>query len=115
MALGSRVAGLFCNNQELSDALMACGKQAGEAFWPLPLVKDYRDDIKSSVADIKNIGGGSGGAIAGALFLEEFVGDTPWAHLDIAGPAFTQTALPYSPRGGTGFGVRTLVRYVMSV
>ena len=115
VALGSRVAGLFCNNQELSDALMACGKQAGEAFWPLPLVKDYRDDIKSSVADIKNIGGGSGGAIAGALFLEEFVGDTPWAHLDIAGPAFTQTALPYSPRGGTGFGVRTLVRYVMSV
>ncbi|MCE2485595.1 MAG: leucyl aminopeptidase [Desulfurellaceae bacterium] len=115
VALGSRVAGLFCNNQELSDALMACGKQAGEAFWPLPLVKDYRDDIKSSVADIKNIGGGSGGAIAGALFLEEFVGDTPWAHLDIAGPAFTQSALPYSPRGGTGFGVRTLVRYVMSV
>ncbi len=115
VALGSRVAGLFCNNQELSDALMACGKQAGEAFWPLPLVKDYRDDIKSSVADIKNIGGGSGGAIAGALFLEEFVGDTPWAHLDIAGPAFTQSALPYSPLGGTGFGVRTLVRYVMSV
>lgn len=114
VALGSQVAGMFCNNQELSDALMECGKQSGEAFWPLPLVKDYKDEIKSSIADIKNIGGGSGGAIAGALFLEEFVGDTPWAHLDIAGPAFADRELPYSPRGGTGFGVRTLVRYVMS-
>ena len=115
VALGSQVAGLFCNNRELSDALMECGKQSGEAFWPLPLVKDYKDDIKSAVADIRNIGGGSGGAIAGALFLEEFVGHTPWAHLDIAGPAFANRELPYSPRGGTGFGVRTLVRYVMSL
>ena len=115
VALGSQVAGLFCNNRELSDALMECGKQSGEAFWPLPLVTDYKDDIKSAVADIRNIGGGSGGAIAGALFLEEFVGHTPWAHLDIAGPAFANRELPYSPRGGTGFGVRTLVRYVMSL
>jgi leucyl aminopeptidase len=114
VALGSQIAGMFCNNQELADALQTCGKESGEALWRMPLVKEYKDEIKSSVADIKNIGGGHGGAIAAALFLEEFVGDVPWAHLDIAGPAFAERDMPYTPKGGTGFGVRTLVRYVMS-
>jgi leucyl aminopeptidase len=113
-ALGTQIAGMFCNNQELADALQACGKASGEALWPLPLVKEYKDEIKSSVADIKNIGGGYGGAITAALFLEEFVGEMPWAHLDIAGPAFAERDMPYTSKGGTGFGVRTLVRYVMS-
>ena len=113
VALGSRVAGLFSNNQQLSDDLVRCGDESGETLWPMPLVKEYKDEIKSSVADIKNIGGGYGGAIAAALFLEEFVKDIPWAHLDIAGPAFSERDLPYIPKGGTGFGVRTLVRYVM--
>ena len=115
VALGSQIAGMFCNNQELADALQTCGKESGEALWPMPLVKEYKDDIKSSIADIKNIGGGYGGAIVAALFLEEFIGTVPWAHLDIAGPAFAERDMPYTPKGGTGFGVRTLVRYVMSL
>jgi leucyl aminopeptidase len=81
----------------------------------MPLVKEYKDDIKSSVADIKNIGGGNAGAIAAALFLQEFVGDVPWAHLDIAGPAFSEKDNAYITKGGVGFGVRTLVRYVLSL
>ena len=111
VALGSQVAGLFSNNQKLTDDLLASSKETGEQLWPLPLVKEYKNDIKSSIADIKNIGGGYGGAITAALFLEEFVSDVPWAHLDIAGPAFSER----EPRGGTGFGVRTLVQYVLSV
>ena len=111
VALGSQVAGLFSNNQKLTDDLLASSKETGEQLWPMPLVKEYKDDIKSSIADIKNIGGGYGGAITAALFLEEFVSDVPWAHLDIAGPAFSERA----PRGGTGFGVRTLVQYVLSL
>ena len=115
VALGSQVAGLFSNDEKLSDDLMASGRKAGERLWPMPLVEEYKTDIKSSIADIKNIGGGYGGAITAALFLQEFVADTPWAHMDIAGPAFSERALPYGPRGGTGFGVRTLINYVLSL
>ncbi len=115
VALGSRVAGLFSNNQKLTDDLLASSKETGEQLWPMPLVKEYKDDIKSPIADIKNIGGGYGGAITAALFLEEFVSEVPWAHLDIAGPAFSERALPHAPRGGTGFGVRTLVQYILSL
>ena len=115
VALGSRVAGLFSNDEKLIDDLMASGRKAGERLWPMPLVEEYKTDIKSNIADIKNIGGGYGGAITAALFLQEFVADTPWAHLDIAGPAFSERALPYTPRGGTGFGVRTLINYVLSL
>ncbi|MEW6298674.1 MAG: aminopeptidase, partial [Thermodesulfobacteriota bacterium] len=115
VALGPQIAGLFSNNQELADTLLRCGKESGEPLWQLPLVKEYKEDIKSAVADIKNTGSGNAGAIAGALFLEEFAGGVPWAHLDIAGPAFADKDGPYIPKGGTGFGVRTLVRYVLSV
>jgi leucyl aminopeptidase len=114
-ALGGRIAGLFANNDELAEALLQCSKETGESLWRLPLVKEYKDDIKSSVADIKNVGGGNAGAIAAALFLEEFVDEVPWAHLDIAGPAFAEKDNAYIPKGGVGFGVRTLVRYVMSL
>lgn len=114
-ALGGQIAGLFSNNDELADALLQCSKETGELLWRLPLVKEYKDDIKSSVADIKNVGGGNAGAIAAALFLEEFVSDVPWAHLDIAGPAFAEKDNPYIPKGGVGFGVRTLVRYVIGL
>jgi len=114
VALGSHVAGLFSNNEELAKALLESGRITGEKLWHMPLVKEYKNDIKSSIADIKNIGGGYGGAITAALFLEEFVSDLPWAHLDIAGPAFSERELSYAPRGGTGFGVRTLVQYVLS-
>jgi leucyl aminopeptidase len=115
VALGGQIAGLFANNDDLAEALLQCSKESGEPLWRMPLVKEYKDDIKSSVADIKNVGGGSAGAIAAALFLQEFVGETPWAHLDIAGPAFSEKENAYIARGGVGFGVRTLVRYVLSL
>jgi leucyl aminopeptidase len=77
--------------------------------WPLPLPKDYRKKIDSDVADIKNTGGRYGGALTAGLFLEEFVDGVPWAHLDIAGPARSEEDDGYTPKGGSGFGVRTLV------
>ena len=115
VALGSQVAGLFSNDQALADTVLRCARESGEKLWQLPLVKEYRDDIKSSIADMKNIGGGHGGAITAALILQEFVEDVPWAHLDIAGPAFTERDVPTCPKGGTGFGVRTLLRFFASI
>jgi len=115
VALGTRVAGILGNDQRLVDKLIACGGETGETLWQLPLVEDYEDDIKSSVADIRNIGGGYAGTISAALFLRHFVGKTKWAHLDIAGPAWTDRALPYQPKGGTGFGIRTLLAYLESI
>jgi leucyl aminopeptidase len=115
VALGSRVAGLFSNNQELADRLLLCAAGAGEKLWRLPLVREYREMIKSSVADMKNIGGAHGGAIIAALILQEFVADVPWAHLDIAGPAFAESDQPICPKGGTGFGVPTLLKFISSL
>lgn len=112
VALGTEVAGIFGNHQPLVDQLIRCGRDAGEKLWQLPLVKEYKEELKSSVADIKNIGGSYGGAITAALVLQEFVGNIPWAHLDIAGPAFTDKEAVTSPKGGTGFGVRTLLRFL---
>jgi leucyl aminopeptidase len=103
----------MANDTDLSDELCAAGSAAGEAFWPLPLVEDYRKLLDSPVADLKNIGGRYGGAITAGLFLREFVADDiPWAHLDIAGPAFTDEPTPEGPRGGTGFAVRTLLQFL---
>ncbi|MEA2627371.1 MAG: leucyl aminopeptidase [Candidatus Binatota bacterium] len=115
VALGTHVAGIMGNRAELVDALVRHGRDAGEPLWQLPLVKEYRDDLKSSIADLKNIGGAYAGAILGGLFLQEFVDGAAWAHLDIAGPAYSDRELPYSPRGATGFGVRTLTRYLTSL
>jgi len=112
VALGTQVAGIYGNDQATVDQLVALGVETGEPLWQMPLVADYRDDIKSAVADLKNIGGGHAGSITAALFLQEFVDGVPWAHLDIAGPAFADKDLPYMPKGGTGFGVRTLLRFV---
>jgi leucyl aminopeptidase len=112
VALGTEVAGLFSNDQPLADALLRAAKETGEKLWQLPLVKEYRDDIKSSVADMKNIGGSWGGAITAALILQEFVDGVPWAHLDIAGPAFAEKEMLLSTKGGTGYGVRTLLRFL---
>jgi leucyl aminopeptidase len=112
VALGTLVAGVMGNDQPLVDRLVAAGREAGEPLWQLPLVRDYRADLKSAVADLKNVGGPEAGCIVGGLFLEEFVDGVPWAHLDIAGPAFTEKELPHATRGGTGFGVRLLVRYL---
>ena len=112
VALGTEVAGIFGNHQPLVDNLIRCGREAGEKLWQLPLVKEYREEIKSSIADIKNVGGSYGGAITAALFLQEFVDNVPWVHLDIAGPAFAEKELVTCPKGGTGFGVRTLLKFV---
>ncbi|MDO8451522.1 MAG: leucyl aminopeptidase [bacterium] len=116
VALGEEVTGLFSNNPELSSALKQSGEGTGERVWELPLVKEYQDSLKSTVADLKNITGGKyGGAITAALFLREFVPDSvPWAHLDIAGPAFAEKDTPLTPKGGTGFGVRMLLEYLRS-
>jgi leucyl aminopeptidase len=112
VALGPQVAGLYGNDQPTVDRLIALGRDSGEPLWQLPLVPEYRDDIKSAVADLKNVGGGTAGSITAALFLQEFVDGARWIHLDIAGPAFAEKDLPYAPKGGTGFGVRTLLRYL---
>jgi leucyl aminopeptidase len=102
-------------HQPLVDALIGHGEDTGEALWQLPLVEEYDNDIRSMNADIQNIGGGYGGTITAALFLRRFVGDNKWAHLDIAGPAFAEKPFPYAARGGTGFGVRTLLAYLESL
>ena len=115
VALGTQVAGLFANDQKLAARLLSESAATGEPMWQMPLVAEYKDDIKSAVADLKNIGGGHAGSITAALFLQEFVGSTPWVHLDIAGPAFLEKGLPYAPKGGTGFGVRTLLRWLTTL
>lgn len=115
VALGTRIAGIMGTDQKLIDALIAQGKETGEEMWQLPLAEQhYMEDIRSWNADIKNVGSGYAGTITAALFLKSFVGKIPWAHLDIAGPAFAEAPLAYAPKGGTGYGVRTLVGYVCS-
>lgn len=114
VALGSEYAGLFANKPELEQKLKTCGAECGELLWPLPLAKEYRSLIDSPIANLCNISPSGGpGAILGALFLQEFVPkDTAWAHLDIAGPAFVTKSNDYIVPGGTGFGVRTLIRFL---
>jgi leucyl aminopeptidase len=110
VALGKEIAGLFDNDEGLRDAVLAASAAAGEPAWPLPLYEDYAAHIESEVADMKNMGRtGQAGSIAAALLLAEFVGDVPWAHLDIAGPSRTDDNRWYNTKGGSGFGVRTLV------
>ena len=111
VALGTLFAGVMGNDERLVAQLVEAGRVAGEPCWQLPLVREYREDLKSPIADLKNVGG-EAGTITAALFLAEFVDGVPWAHLDIAGPAFTDKDLPHAPRGGTGFGVRLLLRYL---
>lgn len=113
VALGEQLWGLFTTDRSLGRALLAAGEAAGEPGWELPLHRPYRKLIDSEVADVKNVGKRYGGAITAALFLAEFVGDVPWAHLDIAGPAFTDSAGDYWPKGATGVPVRTLVGYLL--
>jgi leucyl aminopeptidase len=110
VALGKEIAGLMGNDEELRDVILAAGSAVGEPSWPLPLPEDYAAHIESEVADMKNMGRpGQAGAISAALLLQEFVGDVPWAHLDIAGPSRTEDNRWYNTKGGSGFGVRTLV------
>jgi leucyl aminopeptidase len=113
VALGGLVTGAMTNNPKLLEQVKKATEAEGERIWELPLVKEYRDDIKSKIADMKNIGSaGKAGSIIGGLFLEEFVGKTPWVHLDIAGPAWMDgevPSIPYLTHGGTGLMVRSLL------
>ncbi len=112
VALGTDIAGAFSNDDLLAQELVMAGTDAGEPIWQLPLWKDYRALIDSKVADIKNTGKRYGGAITASWFLAEFVGDTPWVHLDIAGPSFQEAPHDLGPYGATGVPVRALVRWL---
>jgi len=112
-ALGLKMAGVFGNNQPFVDRVRAAAENADEPVWQLPLERGYRKLIDSNVADMKNVGGPFGGAIIAALFLSEFVGDTPWAHLDIAGPMNSDADEGWLSRGATGFGTRLLIQLAL--
>ncbi|MBN2038385.1 MAG: leucyl aminopeptidase family protein [Chitinispirillaceae bacterium] len=118
MALGEFVAGLFSNDDSLADALFTAGERTGERLWRFPLYQEYRDSLKSDLADLRNLSKfkkGYAGSITGAAFIQEFIGDTPWAHLDIAGTGWNDGgARGEVPQYGTGFGVRLLVDYLTS-
>jgi leucyl aminopeptidase len=113
VALGSAASGLMTHNDDIATALQKAAERTGDRVWRMPLYEEYRKAIDSDIADIKNAGsGGAGAGIAGA-FLQEFVGETPWAHLDIAGTAFIDHASYYNPKYGTGSGVRLLVDFLL--
>ncbi len=108
VALGKITSGLFGTPPEWVEHLRALAERAGDRCWPLPLFEEYRDQLKSEIADMVNTGGRPGGSITAALFLKEFTGGLPWAHFDIAGTAWAEEARPYMPKGASGIGVRTL-------
>jgi leucyl aminopeptidase len=112
VALGPKVAGLFSNDDDFRQDVMAACRRTGERVWGLPLDDDYKEQLKSHVADLKNVGGKWGGAITAAKFLEQFVGSTPWVHLDIAGPSWSDSESATRDAGGTGCFVRSLVAYL---
>jgi len=119
IALGHQTSGIMGSDEELINRIISGGEKAGELFWQLPLFKEYKMQIESDVADLENYGGSPAGAITAAMFLQEFTGGLPWAHLDIAGTSVTDEEImiyvknPYLPKeGGTGVGVRTLYHYI---
>jgi leucyl aminopeptidase len=114
VALGHRISAIMTNTPKLFAEIKKAGEIAGEKFWELPLEKEYQPDVKSKIADVQNIGKrrGEAGTIIGGLFLQEFVDNRPWAHMDIAGPSWTDSDQPYCPTGGTGHPVRTLLHYL---
>jgi leucyl aminopeptidase len=110
VALGPFAAGLFGNDEQLVGKVRAAGETTGERCWPLPVWDEYKEKIKSDVADHKNTGGREGGASTAAAFLAKYVGDTPWVHLDIAGTAWNTDERPYLAKGANAFGLRLLVQ-----
>jgi leucyl aminopeptidase len=116
IALGTNVAAVMGTNKKFIDELHQVSDRTGEKIWELPLYEEFNEQIKSSIADIKNIGGRPGGAITAAAFLSNFTHGIPWIHIDIAGTAWTQEGTferSYNPKGATGFGIRTLVKLLM--
>ena len=115
VALGKTTTGLFGRPQPWVDAVLEATRRAGDRSWPMPIFDDYKELLKSEIADFTNTGGRPGGSITGALFIKEFAGELPWVHLDIAGTAWAEEAKPYQPKGATGVGVRTLVELALGV
>ena len=116
IALGQGVTGLFATQDGLADRLLGASSAAGERMWRMPLHDEYKDGLKSEIADLNNVSSQRGaGAIVAALFMRDFTSGIPWAHLDIAGTAFSERELPLGPRGGTGVGVRTVLAYLTRV
>ena len=111
VALGNRTAGVM-GTDEARDEVWEASKTAGEPMWPLPFPEELREGLNGRVADLSNIGERPGGALSAGIFLKEFVGETKWAHIDIAGPAFTQKPFGYNNIGGTGMSMRTLVEVI---
>ncbi len=114
VALGNICSGLFGNSQELIERVLRAAADAGERLWQMPMYEEYKEQNKSDIADIKNSGGRWAGAITAAQFLAEFVGDTPWVHIDIAGTSFREKESGHLPKGATGVGVRTLVNFALN-
>jgi leucyl aminopeptidase len=114
IALGTRYAGLFANDQQLADKVLRAADQAGEKMWQMPMPEEHKEQIKSDIASLKNTGDRAGAAITAAIFLAEFAEDSPWAHIDIAGPATSSKETGYTVKGATGFGVRTLVELALN-
>lgn len=114
VALGDDIAGLFTPHDTLANEIQAAAEIAGEKFWRLPMEEKYFEGLKSGIADMKNTGPRAGGSITAALFLKQFVKETPWVHLDVAGPVWTDKENGYNNAGATGFGVRTLVNWVLT-
>jgi len=113
VALGRTTSGLFGRPDQWVEQVRRASERAGDRSWPMPVFDDYRDLLKSEIADFTNTGGRAGGAISAALFIKEFAGDLPWVHMDIAGTAWAEEAKPYQPKGATGVGVRTLAELAL--
>jgi len=112
VALGNHATGMMGNDEQVMAQLKSAGETSFERVWELPLFEEYEKQIKSDVADVKNVGGRWGGAITAGLFLKRFIGAYKWVHLDIAGTAILEEDLPYTPRGGSGVGVRLLIEFL---
>jgi leucyl aminopeptidase len=113
VALGKTTSGLFGTPASWVEQVRLASDRAGDRSWPMPVFDDYKDQLKSEIADFTNTGGRAGGAITGALFIKEFAGDLPWVHIDIAGTAWAEEAKPYQPKGPTGVAVRTLAELAL--
>ena len=113
VALGPNIAGIMSNDKAVVDRWLVSGEKAGEEMWQLPLPKKLKEQLKSEIADMRNTGSRYGGALTAGLFLKEFVGDTPWVHVDLAGPASVDKESGHLAAGGTGFGVATIVQHLV--